>query len=518
MKILILLLILFFYFNSAYSNEKNLSTFTPSTELPLTKKEFKKIIKKSEEIKRSKEKEFDWSSLKPFVHLIFLGCIIAFFMSRKKDEANDQDEMQGNINDFMEIDKNKKSKKKNKIENFVEKHNRLNQSSEIERLSEAPEEEGSLAIYVDYDTAEKQNTITVFGKGTVNIKSNKLKDDNSKAKIICYVLDITEEKNPIYLKCTDSNFNDEDTLLCSSREMEIPDHAEYYEWSRIALFPSQLVVPPKKGKRKLIFKLFFSNLNAKFEMGVYKKNKNSEIYIERNSEFEIDYKEPGFLETKEFADDVNKNIIQLGMALANTDGHIKQEEVDIIKNWTKNQYGWNIFDFFNNNRNLGSLSLENENEKKAELSFLISSTYDQLKDKRLSMSKIIEELNEKATSAQKYESMKLLLDIAGSDDKLGIAEDTLLNKTAKALYLDLKHFQEMKSLAIANISNIEHSETMDETVFNLTEDMSKSEKCKRLREEYSKWNRQTNNSNEGIRGRAKKMVDLAASLRKKYDC
>tara|TARA_B110001452_G_scaffold252782_1_gene242918 strand:+ start:1292 stop:1648 length:357 start_codon:yes stop_codon:yes gene_type:complete len=114
-KILILLLILFFYFNSAYSNEKNLSTFTPSTELPLTKKEFKKIIKKSEEIKRSKEKEFDWSSLKPFVHLIFLGCIIAFFMSRKKDEANDQDEMQGNINDFMEIDKNKKSKKKIKL-------------------------------------------------------------------------------------------------------------------------------------------------------------------------------------------------------------------------------------------------------------------------------------------------------------------------------------------------------------------------------------------------------------------
>ena len=114
--------------------------------------------------------------------------------------------------------------------------------------------------------------------------------------------------------------------------------------------------------------------------------------------------------------------------------------------------------------------------------------------------------------------MKFLLDIASSDDKLGIAEDTLLNKTAKALNLDLKHFQEMKSVAIANISDIEHSETMDETVFNLTEDMSKSDKCKRLREEYSKWNRQTNNSNEGIRNRAKKMVELAANLRKKYSC
>ena len=149
---------------------------------------------------------------------------------------------------------------------------------------------------------------------------------------------------------------------------------------------------------------------------------------------------------------------------------------------------------------------------------LVIQAYDELKDKRLSMSKIVEELNNKATSAQKYEAMKFLLEIAGSDDKLGIAEDTLLNKTAKALNLDLKHFQEMKSVAIANISDIEHSETMDETVFNLTEDMSKSDKCKRLREEYSKWNRQTNNSNEGIRNRAKKMVELAANLRKKYSC
>ena len=88
MKILILLLILFFYFNSAYSNEKNLSTFTPSTELSLTSKEFKKIIKKSEEIKRSKEKEFDWSSLKPFVHLITYFFPQKTFSRKKKLQKN----------------------------------------------------------------------------------------------------------------------------------------------------------------------------------------------------------------------------------------------------------------------------------------------------------------------------------------------------------------------------------------------------------------------------------------------
>ena len=46
---------------------------------------------------------------------------------------------------------------------------------------------------------------------------------------------------------------------------------------------------------------------------------------------------------KEFADDVCRKTIQLGMALANADGHMQQREIDIIKNWTKSQYGWNLF-------------------------------------------------------------------------------------------------------------------------------------------------------------------------------
>ena len=48
--------------------------------------------------------------------------------------------------------------------------------------------------------------------------------------------------------------------------------------------------------------------------------------------------------------------------------------------------------------------------------------------------------------------------------------------------------------------------------------MTKEQKCLKLRQEYSKWNRQTNNSNENIRNRAKKMVEYAAEMRKKYGC
>ena len=498
MRLIILTLAFILYFSPIISNEQSLPKLD-NKNIDRALKEFKKIPLANQRLK--KERGFDFNKLKPFIHIIIIGAVIVSLMSGRKEEDSDQDVP----------DKYKESKKKTKISKFVKEHNKLHK----ENISE---EKGDFNIQVDHDTIEKQNCITIFGKGPINIKSNKLKYDVFKAKISAYILDKSEKNNPIYLKCTTPDWHDEEYLLCHSREMEIPVGAEYFVWSRVVPFPSQLVVPPKKGKRKLVFKLFFSNLDAKFEKGVPKKNKNSEIYIEKNSEFELDYKEPGFLETKEFADDVYRNTIQLGMALANADGHMQQREIDIIKNWTKSQYGWNLFDFLKGNRDLNSFPLKNEDEKKAELSFFISNTYDELKNKRLSMSKITGELNEKATSAQKYEAMKLLLDVAGSDDKLGIAEDTLLNKTAKSLNLDLRHFQEMKSVAIANISEIEHSEKMDETVFNLTADMSKSEKCKKLREEYSKWNRQTNNSNQLLRDRAKKMVELAANLRKKYGC
>ena len=93
-----------------------------------------------------------------------------------------------------------------------------------------------------------------------------------------------------------------------------------------------------------------------------------------------------------------------------------------------------------------------------------------------------------------------------------------INKTAKLLNLDLNYFQQIKNVALAKIENIEQTEDLDISVFNLTDEMTKEQKCLKLRQEYSRWNRQTNNSDENIRNRAKKMVEFAAELRKKYDC
>ena len=230
---------------------------------------------------------------------------------------------------------------------------------------------------------------------------------------------------------------------------------------------------------------------------------------------EIQYEEPGYEEFKEFADDVNERTVQLGLALAYSDGHMDQREINIIKDWVDTQYHWSMFDYLSDD---DEKSKDKQNKEKIKFSFLLKNTYDQLRDNRLSLSGIIKDLNTKATKVQKYDAIQLLLNIAGSDEKLGIKEDQLLNKTARALNLDIEQFQKMKNTAIASIENIEHSEQINESVFGIVESMSNAEKCKLLRKEYTRWNAQTNNSNENIKIKAKKMVELAAELRKKYKC
>jgi hypothetical protein len=267
-------------------------------------------------------------------------------------------------------------------------------------------------------------------------------------------------------------------------------------------------VPAYRGKRKIEFVLNVTSIDTKFLKGEIKTKKKENLYFQTKVEIEINYEEPGYSEITEFEEDVTKNIIQLGMALAYSENKMEQRSLDVIKNWINNEIMWkNII-----------LDEEQAKENKMKYSFLLNNTYQLLKDKRLSMSNIIKELNNKTNLTKKYETINLLLNIAGADDKLSLAEDKLLNKTAAALELDLERFQQMKTSTIANIETVEGDDENEDTIFNFTSGMTDEDKCKKLRIEYTRWNRQTNNSNEKIRLQAKKMTELAANLRKKYNC
>ena len=117
------------------------------------------------------------------------------------------------------------------------------------------------------------------------------------------------------------------------------------------------------------------------------------------------------------------------MTMAATDGHLDQKELNVIKNWAKSL----------------TLELDEEkaDEKKKHFSKFIKDTYKEAKDKKISITKLVKEFNDKASKGQKYLAIELMHNVNSSDDKLAKEEEQFINKIAKTTEL-YQTFREMK--------------------------------------------------------------------------
>ena len=503
-------LILIIFLSSAHINAADTNT------LKFDNEKINEFIKKNNlnkirPNKFEKEKKFDITKLKPF---IFLAIIIFAVISSLNKESREQE---NNI-------KPKKSKHKNqsRIDEFVKRSNKKNTDREREDEFSYDDEENKnwdtndfdsedLKIKVEEKIHENNPYYFVLAIGNFIFKDKDFKSiekENNQVKFTVYAFDVTDKEKEVALQGLTDPYKDENYLLSSTRNMEAKPGYGYFEWTPIFLFPKSLVVPPYRGERKIKFVVSTTKINAKFEQGKIVNEKD--FYFLTESMLNLNFQDPGYLEEDKYEDKVNEKIVQLGLAVAYSENRINQKGVEAIKTWINQKIIWKHY-FAENT--------EEENENKIKYSFLLKNTYELLKNKKLSLSEIVKELNYKSNTPKRYDAMNLLLNVAGSDERLSVEEDKLLNKTARALELDMNRFQQMKTSTIANIDTIdEANEENEDTIFNFSPDMTNEEKCKKLRQEYTRWNRQTNNSNEKIRNQAKKMVGLTANLRKKYNC
>ena len=129
-------------------------------------------------------------------------------------------------------------------------------------------------------------------------------------------------------------------------------------------------------------------------------------------------------------DKVEDLTIKLGMCMAAADGHLDQKELNKIKDWIRTR--------------IEMLDDEKiKKEKKKHFSEFVKATYAKAKNKRLSISNLVEQFNDKAGRSQKYEAIQLLLDIASADEKLHREEEKFINKIVKTTGINLKTFKEM---------------------------------------------------------------------------
>ena len=274
------------------------------------------------------------------------------------------------------------------------------------------------------------------------------------------------------------------------------------DWFSFIYIPKELLLPPKKGRRRLKFNFTACDTATNVTHGAH--DDLGTVHYNASDFYNLTTKEIGYMEEIANKSKVEDLTIKLAMCMAATDGHLDQKELNVIKNWAK------------------SLTLELDEdkaeEKKKHFSSFIKKTYTEAKNKKVSISKLVSEFNDKASKGQKYLAIELMLNVASSDDKLAAEEEKFINKIAKTTGIDLKTFKKMKNKIVAKVGSLDLSEKPSEESFGISDDMDDKEKCKILRKEYTKWNSQTTQKDPKRKKRAKEMVKIIAGLRKQYNC
>ena len=286
-------------------------------------------------------------------------------------------------------------------------------------------------------------------------------------------------------------------------------------------FPFSVMNFPKAGKRKIAFRTFICTKELKFHENEgrpldyqmvnyrpehFKLNEYQDHFDEYDSypdilaydasEIDAEYKQAGYLGVNR--QKLDSLIIPLGFSIASINND-PQKSIQLVKD---------------NIAFRGDQSLEGGINQTLNLRMI----YEKSKDTAIDPQLFLKEIKNFSKIDERYEIINLLLNIATDDKTLTAAENKFLDDVAEKLELNQSKYLELKKIETASLKFVDFGDKADESIFGLSKDMDNKTKCKILRQEYSRWNSQTNNSNKDKRVRAKEMVNLIANLRKQYSC
>ena len=292
-----------------------------------------------------------------------------------------------------------------------------------------------------------------------------------------------------------------------------------YKPSELA-FPYSKLQLPKYGKRKLSFRTFICTEDQKFDEnngrfisydsptfraeeyfldsyseGFDEYGDYTDILSYSSSEIEVEYKQPGYLEINRRK--YNDLKIALSLALNQDDKNNQKANLEKIKNSVR----------------YGDFTVEGNIHKILSL----KKNYEKSLNKKLNLDNILKDLKKNSVIHERYEIIDFLLNLATKDETFNSKENKFIDKVSKELELNKDKYQEIKKQKTSSVKFVDFGEEVEESVFGINKDMTKDEKLKILRKEYSRWNALTNNTDKMIRERAKEMRDLAANLRSQYN-
>jgi hypothetical protein len=260
------------------------------------------------------------------------------------------------------------------------------------------------------------------------------------------------------------------------------------DWTGVARLHLDGLLFPRKGRRSLQFDT--SILSAR----------TGQQLARAQCTFAYDNPSFGYVDLQEHAERTKVLAVALAFAVGAADGNLYDCEIELIKNWARD----NILDNPEQACDQDGRTLEKALSKT--VAFFRAGN-------KLDGHGICRELLEIAPVGQRYDILELCLYVARASGSVAAEDLAILKDLASWLELDRERFRTM----MEKVLPVEMHQVKDiETVLGITSDMSKERVRRHLNKEYSKWNSRVTNADPGIQTQADQMLKLIAETRSQY--
>lgn len=260
------------------------------------------------------------------------------------------------------------------------------------------------------------------------------------------------------------------------------------EWTSVARLRLDRLAFPHKGERTL-----------QFDASILSAESGQEF---ARTQCTFAYKNPafGYMNLQENIERTKILAVALAFAVSAADNKLYDCEVELIKNWARD----NILD--NSKPAL--------DETRHKLDKALDTTIAFFRDgNKLDTYNICMEIVEIAPVAQRYDILDLCLYVAQANGFASAEELGILKELASWLEVDADRFRVM----MEKVLPVDMHEVRDmEAILGVSSDMSRERARQHLNKEYSKWNSRVTNSDPEIQTQADQMLKLIAEARSQY--
>lgn len=318
------------------------------------------------------------------------------------------------------------------------------------------------------------------------------KTDDGLVACVCSTLDVFQEENS-------------PAFQFRMGPEEISGDKYFPDWVEIAEFPIFCLDFPWKGRRKL--KLRFLSIladhtveRAMFEYGGLASGSDS-LFGSAETTFFHEVTEPGWLDENKNRPKVWALTIELAMHMAAADGSLDKAEGKAVQSWVK--------------KVIEMAPEGKKQETKRKLNSNVERCYAKASDGDTSLDSICSSLNEVASEPQKYDALKLCIEVMSADGKADKDELKELDRIVARLGLDPDQYRVMLDPHLTTVEiDTSGSVGVDPKALLGIEDGDSVEDIrKKLTAATRKWNSRVTSSDPETVKRAEEMLKMIAELR-----